>query len=146
VFGAGAGFEPRTVFLTPAQVDTVRALARAPFDAAHVTYWIATRSDTLLGCAFLDTYTVRTMPATLLVAIGRDGCVRQVEVLAFHEPEDYLPPRRWLDRLGGRALSLRLRPGDTLDAISGATISARTTAESVRRCLALERTIGGAGR
>jgi len=143
VFGNAARFEPRTVYFTPAQVDTVAQRARAPFDTARFTYWIATHGDTVLGRAYLDTREVRTMPATLLIAVDPTGHVRGVEVLAFHEPEDYLPPERWLQRFVGQKLSSHLRPGDAVDGISGATFSARAVTAAVRRSLAIDAVVQG---
>ena len=144
VFGAGMRIETRTAYLTTAQMESVRALSHAPFEAQRCTYYEASRGDTVLGRAYIDTHVVRTMPEALLVAVGLDGRVLAVEILAFHEPEDYLPPRRWLQRLAGRTLSPHLRPGDGVDAISGATISARAATESVRRALALDHVLRGA--
>jgi hypothetical protein len=143
VFGASAHLEPRTAYFTDAEIESVRTHARAPFVSPRVTYWVATRGDTVIGRGFLDTFTVRTMPATLLVAVQPDGRVLDVELLAFHEPEDYRPPPRWLARFQHRELSSHLRPGDGVDGITGATISARTFTASVRRCLALARIVDG---
>jgi hypothetical protein len=146
VFAGATRLDPHTVYLTPAQVESVRARARAPFETPRLTYWEAARGDTLLGRAYLDTRPVRTMPATLLVAVSPDARVLAVEVLAFHEPMDYLPSRRWLDRLVGHALSNRLRPGDLVDGITGATLSARAFTDAVRRCLSLEAVLHGGRR
>lgn len=142
VFGAGTRFEPRTVYLQAAQVDSVRRLAGARFDTPRFTYWRALRGDSLQGLAFLETAVVRTMPVTWLIAVTPASEVRAVEILAFHEPEDYLPRRRWLDRLLGKRLSKRLRPGDDIDGITGATLSARAACDAVRRSLALTRILG----
>jgi hypothetical protein len=139
VFGTEAQLRPRTVYLTPAQVDSVRELARAPFDTPRLTYWEASAGDSLLGRAYLDTHLVRSMFETVLVAVAPAGEVRAVDILAFHEPEDYLPPGRWLEKLLGRTLSERLAPGDDVDAISGATLSVRAVTGTVRRVLALDR-------
>lgn len=144
VFGDAVRIEPRSAYLTAAELDSVRRWGRARCDAPRFTYYVASRNDTLLGRAYLDTHPVRSMPATILFAVDAAGRVSAVEILAFHEPEDYLPPRRWLDRLVGRTESARLRPGEDLDGISGATLSARSTAEALRRVLALDRLLRGA--
>jgi hypothetical protein len=133
-----ATIERRTVFLTPAQMDSVRQRARAPLEHARVTYWEASQADSLVGRAYLDTDRVRTMDQTLFVVVDPNGQTLHVEVLAFHEPEDYLPARRWFATLVGRTQSPRIRPGDAVDAISGATLSARASCTAVRRCLALD--------
>jgi hypothetical protein len=138
VFGRDARLESRVAWLTPALADSVAALARTPCKPTSITYWVASQGDSLLGHAWLDTRTVRTMPATVLIAIGGQHEVLAVEVLAFHEPDDYLPPGRWLDRLRGTTLAAR----PAVDAISGATLSARATHAAVRLALALDQVVG----
>jgi hypothetical protein len=138
VFGEQARLDRRTRFLTETQIDSAQALAAAHIEHARVTYYVATRGDTLLGRAYLDTHVVRSLYETLIIVVGADGRTRSVDVLAFHEPEDYLPQSRWLRSLSGRELSRRLRPGDAVDAISGATLSARAATEAVRRVLAVD--------
>ena len=146
VFGPTAHIERRTAFLTPEQLATARQAAGAPIESAHVSYHEATRGDSLLGRAYLDTHRVRNEHETLLVVVGPDGRTCAVDILAFHEPTDYLPPPRWLATLRDRTLSRRLRPGDEVDAISGATLSARAASEAVRRILALDHILHGGPR
>src|SRR5204863_610379 len=93
--------------------------------------------DSLVGTAYLDTHLVRSQMETILIVITPEGKVGAVEVLAFNEPEDYLPPPRWLERLGGKALSKDLKPGLAVPNLSGATLTARAVTAAVRRTLAL---------
>ena len=58
---------------------------------------------------------------------------------AFHEPLDYLPTKRWYERLVGVDTTGPLRIGRDVDAVSGATLSARAATASVRRMLAYHR-------
>ena len=143
VFGPEARLERRTDFLAAAALDSARALAGAPIPTAHVSYHEAWQGDSLLGRAYLDTHVVRNEHETLLIVLDPEGRTRQVDILAFDEPEDYLPPRRWLAALQQRTLSKHLRPGDGVDAISGATLSARAATAAVRRVLALDRILHG---
>lgn len=138
VFGAGARIEQRTVFLSRAQLDSAVARGGAPIQHLRVTYYEGWRQDSLLGRAYLDTHTVRNEHETVLVVLDPGGRTRNVDVLAFHEPEDYLTPPGWLRSLERRPLSRRLRPGDAVDAISGATLSTRAVTTAVRRVLALD--------
>jgi len=140
--GDSLRIETRTAYLTPVQTKAIQDAAEAPFQAARVTYYVAVDS---LGAArlylYLDMHTVRTMVETVLIALDREGVVRSVEVLAFHEPEDYLPPSRWLALLPGRSLDEDLRPGEAMPPISGATLTARAITDAVRRALAIHATL-----
>lgn len=145
VYGEGARLASHTAFLTTPQAEAVRQAARAPFDLSRVTYWEASRGDSLLGRAYLDTHAVRSLSETVLVAVDPGGSVRAVEILAFHEPEDYLPPPAWLRTLESHRLADRLRPGQDVDGITGATLSVRAATDAVRRSLALEHVLHGDG-
>jgi len=146
VFGPEANIQRRSVFLTEAQVDSVQRLGRCRVEQVRLSYYEATRGDSLLGRAYLDTHRVRNEHETLLIVVGPDGRTREVDILAFHEPEDYLVPQGWLETLEQRRLSSRLRPGDEVDAISGATLSTRAATEAVRRVLALDQVVQGVER
>ncbi len=134
-FPEPARIDRRTVFLTDRQVDTIRQAAQARVESKIVSYYVGKDGPTVLGYAFFETQTVRTMPATYMVVLRPDGEVRGVEILAFYEPEDYLPPRAWLRLFSGKggASDLRLKRG--IQNVVGATLSAQGLTEGVRRVL-----------
>ena len=95
------------------------------------------RGKELLGYAFIDVHTVRTMPEAFLVVLSPSGEVRTLRVLAFHEPLEYMPSARWYQQFEQKNLSAPLRLGGDVHGIVGATLSARATTAGVRRALAL---------
>jgi hypothetical protein len=149
IFGARASFRVRTAYLTDAQVAHLRQDARAPVESKRVSWYEASAGDTLLGVAFIEQNVVRTMSETVLTALDASGRVKAVEILIWNEPGDYLPRRRWLDAARGLSEPARARPGESLPALAGATLSARAVSASIRRALACHRLLvagGGATR
>ena len=71
-----------------------------------------------------------------MVVVAPDGKIRFIEMLAFHEPEDYLPSPRWLDLFEDRPLTDDLWVKRGLRNIGGATITARAVTGGSRRILA----------
>jgi hypothetical protein len=137
VFGDSATVARRTVFLTAEQAAAISERARASIEVLRVTFFEGRDArDELIGHAYVDTHPVRTMAETILVVVEPDGTVQRVDVLAFHEPEDYRAPERWLDLLAGEGLSSPLSPGRDLPNLAGATLTARALATAVRRVLA----------
>jgi len=132
-----ARLERRPFFLSSQQARDVERLARVKAPSKLITTYLAWRGDTLQGTAFFETRVVRTMPAVLMVVIGPDTTVARVDVLAFHEPMDYLPGSRWLGLFPKRKLDDRLWPGRSIRNLSGATLTTRAITESVRLSLAL---------
>jgi transcriptional regulator of nitric oxide reductase len=133
--------ESRTYVLTPEQVEAVEGLAKSRLPTKIVTIHTGWRSEELLGYAFLDVHTVRTLAEAFLVVLDPQGDVRTLRVLAFHEPLEYLPTPRWYEQFAGKSSSARLRLGQDIHGIVGATLSARAATQGVRRALAFHRVL-----
>ena len=133
--------ERRNAVLSRQQVARVEADSRAPLDSPLVTLHVGWLDGRVLGYAVIDIHTVRTLPEAIMTVLTPDGVVRSVRLLAFHEPEDYMPIARWYRQFEGRRLDPDLQLKRGIHAISGATLSARATTRSVRRALALYRVL-----
>lgn len=126
-----------TLYLTETRAGDVERSARAKLDARVIPYYTGVTGGKTEGFAFFDTHVVRTMPETVMVVIAPDGAVRAVELLAFHEPDEYAPPVKWRETFGGRKLDdeLFLRRG--IRNVTGASVTSQALTNAVRRCLAL---------
>jgi hypothetical protein len=131
-----ASVERRTAFLTDTQVASVQAKGRAKVPSKVLTYYVARKDEQIVGTSFFETRIVRTMPATFVVVINPDTTIRLVEILAFHEPTDYVPPDRWLEQFHGTSPDDDLFLKRGIQNISGATMTAYTLTDGVRRLLA----------
>ncbi len=131
-----ARIERCVLALTPADVKRVEQRAHARCEARLVTAYVAWRGDTLAGVAYTDRRVVRTREAVLLISIAPDTTVSRIDVLAFFEPPDYLPPARWLDRIAGHGDPAALGTGRDIPPIAGATLTSQAVTESARLALA----------
>ncbi len=129
--------ERRNVILTDAQAEAIERRAQAPLDSRIVTLYVGWRGERILGYAVIEVHKVRTLPEALMTVLTPDGAVRSVRMLAFHEPPDYLPPRRWLGQFDDRTLGPDLQLKRDIHVIAGATLSSRAATRSVRRALAM---------
>ena len=139
-FGA-ASVERQAKFLTDAQLARARELAGVPIDSALVTRYVAAAAGGATSAAYFDTHVVRTLPETVLLVVGPDGRISRLEVVAFGEPEDYLPRARWLQQFPGRALDAELSVRRGLHGITGATLSAQAVTDAARRILAIHQVL-----
>ena len=137
----GCSVERRTVYLTEEQVASVTRLADEGPVGALVHPYRATCGGQPGGTAYFDVHRVRTLSETVMVLVGVDGAVRRVEVLAFNEPEDYLPKAAWYGQFVGKRLTDELALKQSIRPISGATLTARATMGAVRRVLALHQVL-----
>ena len=141
--------ESQTYILSAAQKQAVEKLARSELESELVTFFSGWRGDELLGSALIDVHTVRTLPEAFMVVLSPEGSVASLRVLAFYEPSEYMPTRRWYEQFAGadqQKLAKGLRLGRDVHGVVGATLSARAVTRSVRRALAFHKILEvGAG-
>lgn len=131
-----------TVYLTDAQKQRVGQLAGSELDGSIARPWTARRDGRVIGTAYLDTHKVRTLRETLFVVVDPEGRVVRTEVLAFAEPQEYLPRASWYEKFQGRALDEELRVKRAIRPVTGASLTVSATTDAVRRVLALHKVLG----
>ena len=138
----GAAVERKTAYLTEAQRKAAQKLSGdEDLPSALVSYYVATKDGRLVGTAYVDTHTVRTMPETILVVVDPSGAIARIEVLSFSEPEEYLPKAHWYEQFQGKPLDDELSMKRGIRAVTGATLTARATTDAARRVLALHKVL-----
>jgi hypothetical protein len=140
----GALTQRREVFLTPEQVAKVKSLAGTEPKSRFVVAYEAKKDGALVGVAFFDTHVVRTQPETAMVALSPKGTVLRIEVIDFHEPQDYRAPAAWIRQFDGKSLSPALSLKGEIHPLSGASLTATALTDAARRALALWQLVYGA--
>ncbi|MEE8111436.1 MAG: FMN-binding protein [Acidobacteriota bacterium] len=131
----------RTGFLTDEQARRIREISGEEVHTRVVTYYVGRREEGEMATAYFDTHRVRTLPETLLIVIGPEGHVLDLQVLSFLEPADYLPRSKWFEQFLGRSLGPGLSLKGKIHSITGATLSARAGTRAVRRILAIHQVL-----
>lgn len=139
----GAQLTRREHSLTDAQANRVQSLAKGDLPGRWWVTYEARKEGRLMGVGFFDTHRVRTLNETLLVAVSPEGRVVRVEVVVFHEPQEYLAKQAWVKQFEGRNLDDRLSLKGEIHPLSGATLTANAMTDAARRCLALYRVLYG---
>ena len=133
-FGEQANVEMLSLFPDQQQKQQIEQLARAKLDSSLYTFYVGKIQGEVIGYAALETQTVRTKPETLLIVLDTTGKLKQVHTLAFHEPPEYQPPKKWYDLLKLRDIE-ELQLNRSIQGISGATLSTRAALNSSRKVL-----------
>jgi transcriptional regulator of nitric oxide reductase len=94
------------------------------------------RKDSLLGFAQVKNVPGKDQPITVLIAIGPDDRLKDVDVLVYREPRGgEVAYEAWRKQFRGKSAADSLRVGKTIRGISGATISVNAVTAGVRRTL-----------
>jgi hypothetical protein len=142
----GAQIQRQEHFLSEAQAQKVKALSGVELPGLWWVAYEARKEGRVAGVAFFDTHRVRTLNETAMVAVNADGSLRRVEVIAFREPQEYLPKDAWVRQLDGKRLDENLSLKRSIRPLSGATLTATVLVDASRRGLALFQVLYGAGR
>jgi Na+-translocating ferredoxin:NAD+ oxidoreductase RnfG subunit len=125
-----------TFILDDDQVARIESLAKCDLDSKLVKIYTGKRDGKVIGYALIDIHNVRTLPEAFMVVLNPEGEVRSLRVLAFHEPLEYKPTKRWYQQFDNRSIEAPLRVGGDIHGVVGATLSTRATTRGVRRALA----------
>ena len=134
----GASVEAERVFLTGDQTRRASELARVDIESPLVARYVAREGERVVGRAYVDTHVVRTKRESLLIALAPDGAVRRIEVTAFLEPRDYLAPPAWLRQFDAQPLGDDVALQRAIRPIAGATLTAQSATNAVRRVMAID--------
>lgn len=86
---------------------------------------------------YVDSHIVRTLNETLVIEVTEDAKINQIKVASFMEPQEYIPPKKWIDQFNKKTLASEMRVRKDIDGLSGATLSANAIAKAAKRILAI---------
>lgn len=133
----GCTIKRRTEYLTGEQLAQARELAGVEIASALVHPYVAIRDNEIVGIAYFDAHVVRTLPETIMIVVDRADRIQRIEILAFNEPQTYIPKPIWYQQFLGQPLDDALVLKRNIRRIAGATLTARATTDAVRRVLAI---------
>jgi hypothetical protein len=138
-FPAPATVERRTAFLTPAQLDSARALAGGGVEVSQsiVTYYVGMQDGKPAGAAYFDSHRVRTLNEVAMVVVAPDDAIRHIEIVRFAEPPEYKATPGWLAQFTGRKLDPGLSLKGAVANLTGASLTSNALVACSRRVLAL---------
>lgn len=139
----GAAFTRKEHFLSEAQALQAKQLSKEDLPGLWWIAYEAVKDGKPQGVAFFDTHRVRTLNETAMVAIANDGKVLRVEVIQFHEPQDYMASEAWRKQFAGHKLDDDLSLKRGVRPLGGATLTANALTDASRRCLGLWQVLYG---
>ena len=146
-FPEATAFTDSTLQLTPDEMRAVAQAAGLPARSAAWRVMLALNGDVLLGVVVFDGVVGKYELIDYAVGIGADGKVRNIEILSYRESHGYevrLPA--WRKQFVGKGADAKLRVGEDIANISGATLSTTHITDGVRRIVAVVSTLKASGK
>ena len=107
--------------------------------ADSFTFHVGMRGGKFYRLASAITALARSEPMRLLVVLSTEGAVESVEILAFHEPPQYKPSKKFLAQFQGASSENPPEHRRNVRNITGATITSRQASHAVHLVLLVAR-------
>lgn len=139
VFPGKGNTEKRNEYLTASQIQSINSNLEYKMDekSTVVTYFEYRENGKLLATAYIDTDIVRKETETLMIVIASDGSIRDIELMSFHEPNEYIPPTVWKNQFKGKTSKEIYRSKVNIVGITGATLTSKAVTKAVQKSLAI---------
>lgn len=123
------------VYIIPANIKkTIEFECKQKFFRESVYLWRIFEGTELKGYAILDNVNGKSLPITFLVLFNIEGKIIHSTVLKYRESYGgAVQNENWLAQFEGKDRGSKFVIGEDIDAVSGATISARSVAAGVQK-------------
>ncbi len=124
-----------TKFPIPAKMkEDIEDRLKQKFITRELNVWLVKHNKTVIGYAIVDHAYSKTRLFTFLVIFNKGGAILLARVLKYREEHGgEIKNKRWLKQFNGKDHRASFMLGDNIDAISGATLSARTITTAIQK-------------
>lgn len=137
VFHTSDDISKKNVLLTKSKASYVQKTSKIKLGSKIFRTFKATKNKKLLGYGILVSRNVRSKSAAILYMIDTTKTIKAVEIIAFNEPPEFIPSKKWMSQFENKQAKDNLYLGKAIPTISGATLSARNVADGSRIALAV---------
>jgi len=131
-FGANVTVVKKNILINNKQAKIIQTNAKTKLSSKIFRTFKATKGSEILGYGVLINKKVRSKNAVVLYLISKDSNLLGIEIIAFNEPMEYIPSKKWMSQFENIPTDKNLRVGREIPTITGATLSARSITDSSR--------------
>lgn len=135
-FGKDIEIKSYKLLLDDNLVFDIEKFAKQRFMGDFVYYYEVISNDKIIGYAILDNVKGKVKPITYLVIFSPDFSVKSVHIIKYREQHGgAIQNRPWLDQFNNKNIESNIELNESIDGISGATISVKAVAKGVKKLL-----------
>ncbi len=126
------------ITLTTEQMEQAQTLVGKRFRERNITVYKGILEGKTVGFGFVLDVTGKESPITFMIGIDTEGKLSGVEVLIYRESQGFeIRSNQFMKQFLGKTMTDALVLGDTISALSGATLSSRAATYAAKKALAL---------
>lgn len=118
-YSSNSKISKKDILLTSEQAKKIQQYAKIKLKSKKFKMFKATKAGKTLGFGLLVNRKVRSKNAAVLYIISKDSVLKSMEIIAFNEPMEYIPSKKWIQ------LFENIKKPKNMPNITGATMSAK---------------------
>lgn len=136
-FSSSAKIVKKNIMLKSNEAKSIQELSKVKLKTKIFRTYKASKGGEILGYGVLINKKVRSKNAVVLYIISKDSILKSIEIIAFNEPHEYIPSKKWISQFKDVKTDQQLRVGRQIPTITGATMSARSITDGSRLAFAI---------
>ncbi len=136
-YGKDVKITKKNVLLSVEKAEIVYKQAKMKKGSKIFRTYSITKDAKPVAYGILISRVVRTKDAAILYMVSPEGVIDAVEVIAFNEPPEFTPSKKYVDQFKGKSTKDTLRVGKDIPTVTGATMGARNVTDGARLALAV---------
>ncbi|WP_456402643.1 FMN-binding protein [Persephonella sp.] len=137
IFG-DVSIEKKNFLLKREQAEKIQSLTGFKLKSRIITVYKVKKEGEIIAYGILDTHKVRTKNEAVLYIHDKDCKIKEIEIIAFYEPPEYIPSDKWLSIFEGKESKSEIKE---IPNITGATLSARVIKKYAVKSVAVCKTL-----
>lgn len=136
-FGNDCVIKKEKLNISQERLQNIEQTSKAKFNTKTTDLFKALKSGKTVGYGILINSKIRTKNGVVLYAITDSGSIKAIEIIAFNEPMEYIPSKKWIEQFE-KADSKNINDvSQKAHALTGATMSANIVKDGSRTALAV---------
>lgn len=140
-YGLTSKVSEDSLILTDTQVQQIQNSINIKLESKIYKILKAQINDKIVGYAILINKTIRSKNGVVLYVITPEGVIKNIEIIAFNEPIEYMPNKKWIEQFNNTTIINANEIAKKTPAITGATLSANTIKDGSKIALAIYDTV-----
>ncbi|WP_457640102.1 FMN-binding protein [Persephonella sp.] len=128
-------FEKKNFLLPKGIKEKVEKASKSKLRSSIFTVYLLKKDSRTEGYALLHSHKVRTRNETVLITMDKNCRIKDIEVIAFYEPPEYIPPDRWFKIFTDKSPENPPVLKKNIPNVTGATLSSIAVTKASRQAV-----------
>lgn len=131
-YGAKSKISEDNILLTDIQAKKIQEVSQVKLQSNIFKVFKAEQGGKIIGYGVLINRKIRSKNGVVLYFISSESILKGIEVIAFNEPMEYVPSKKWISQFENVKTQTQLNLSKDIPTITGATLSAKSFVDGSR--------------